>query len=209
VKTYSPPRRGQPPTRLAIVVAVFEKFQQKDVKMEEKIIIAGFGGQGVVLAGNILAQAALASGKQIAAMVSYGVEMRGGAANCTVTISDDEIASPVVDNPTTAIILSQQALEKFEEAVERGGLIILNESLVDRGVKRKDVKVVKVKATDIANELGNVKVANVIMIGAFVKKTGILNINNVIQILPNAFPKNKQDLVEINKKALEKGSELV
>ena len=178
-------------------------------KMEERIIIAGFGGQGVVLAGNILAQAALASGKQIAAMVSYGVEMRGGAANCTVTISDDEIASPVVDNPTTAIILSQQALEKFEEAVERGGLIILNESLVDRGVKRKDVKVVKVKATDIANELGNVKVANVIMVGAFVKKTGILNINKVIQILPNAFPKNKQDLVEINKKALEKGAELV
>jgi len=94
--------------------------------MEQKIMIAGFGGQGVILAGNVLAQAALAENKKVAAMVSYGAEVRGGTANCTVIISDEEIASPVVDNPTIAIILNQPSLDKFEDDVEKNGLIINN-----------------------------------------------------------------------------------
>ncbi|MEA2038118.1 MAG: 2-oxoacid:acceptor oxidoreductase family protein [Nanoarchaeota archaeon] len=177
--------------------------------MEEKIIIAGFGGQGVILAGNALAQSALAEDKEITAMVSYGAEMRGGTATCSITISDNKIASPVVDEPTTLIALNRPSLDKYEGSVAKNGLIVLNESLADRDVKRKDVKVVKVPATEIANELGNVRVANVILLGAFIKKTGILDLDKVVKTLPKSFPKHKQDLADINIKALKKGAELV
>ena len=177
--------------------------------MEQKIMIAGFGGQGVILAGNVLAQAALAENKKVAAMVSYGAEVRGGTANCTVIISDEEIASPVVDNPTIAIILNQPSLDKFENDVVKNGLIVLNSSLAGREVKMKDIQVLKIPATDLANELGNTRVANLILIGAFIKKTNILDLNKVIEILPKSFPKHKQDLIEINKKALMKGAEFV
>ena len=177
--------------------------------MEHKIIIAGFGGQGVVLAGNVLAQTALVENKHVAAMVAYGVEMRGGTANCTVTISDEEIASPVVDSPTTAIILNQQSLNKFEDLIEKDGLLLVNSSLTERGIRRTDIEVIKIPATDIANELGNAKVANLIMVGAFVKKTNLLGLQNVVDTLTKAFPKHKQDLIEINKKALLKGASLV
>lgn len=176
--------------------------------MEQKILIAGFGGQGIILAGNVLAQTALAENKKVAAMVSYGAEMRGGAANCAVIVSDNEIASPVVDNPTTAIILNQPSLDKFENDVAKNGLIVLNSSLVLRDARRKDIEVVKIPATELANELGNVKVANLILIGAFIKKTGLLDLSKALEILPSAFPKHKQDLIEINKKAMVKGAEL-
>ncbi len=176
---------------------------------EEKIIIAGFGGQGVVLAGNVLAQSALIENKNVAAMVSYGAEVRGGTANCTIILSDHEIASPVVENPTIAIILNQPSLDKFEDEVTKNGLIILNSSLVQREVKRKDLQVIKIPATDIANELGNAKVANLVMIGAFIKKTNLLGLNTISENLTNFFPKSKQDLVEVNKQALRKGAELV
>lgn len=177
--------------------------------VEQKIMIAGFGGQGVILAGNVLAQTALVENKNIAAMVSYGAEVRGGTANCTLVISDEEIASPVFDNPDVAILLNQPSLDKFEDDIVKNGLIVLNSSLVLRDVKRKDLDVIKVPATELANELGNKKVANLIMIGAFIKKTKILGIDNAIEILTKAFPKHKQDLIEINKKALLKGAELV
>lgn len=176
---------------------------------EEKIIIAGFGGQGVVLAGNVLAQAALIENKNVAAMVSYGAEVRGGTANCTLIISDHEIASPVVENPTIAIILNQPSLDKFEGEVAKNGLIVLNSSLVQREVKRKDLQVIKIPATGIANELGNAKVANIVLVGAFIKKTNLLSLNTISANLNNFFPKSKQDLVEINKQALRKGAELV
>jgi len=176
--------------------------------MQEKIKIAGFGGQGVVLAANVLAQAAVFEGKNVAAMVSYGVEMRGGTANSTLIISDEEIASPVIDTPNSVIILNQPSLDKFEDKVERNGWLILNESLVKRDVKRKDVRVVKIKATDAANELGNMKVANLVLLGAFIKKTKIVDLDTAIKILPKAFPKHKENLVEINKKALLRGARL-
>jgi len=176
--------------------------------MEQKIMIAGFGGQGIVLAGNILAQTALAENKNVAAMVSYGAEVRGGTANCTIIISNHEIASPVVDNPNIAIILNEPSLDKFENEVEKDGLIVLNSSLAKRDLIRKDVKVLKIPATELADELGNLKVANLILLGAFIKKTNILSLDKVMEILPKSFPNNKQDLVEINKKALQKGAEL-
>lgn len=176
---------------------------------EQKIIIAGFGGQGVILAGNVLAQTALLENKNVAAMVSYGAEVRGGTANCTIILSDHEIASPVVESPTTAIILNEPSLDKFEGAVAKNGLIILNSSLIKRDIKRNDIEVIKIPATDLANELGNVRVANLILLGALIKKTNILNLNKAIETLPKAFPKRKQDLIEINIKALKKGAELI
>jgi len=176
---------------------------------EHKIIISGFGGQGVVLAANVLAQTALAEDKNITAMVSYGAEMRGGTAHCSITIADHEIASPAVDTPTIAIILNQPSLDKFEEKIEKNGLIVINTSLTERDVKRTDIQVIKVPATDIAIELGNIRVANLAILGALIKKTNILDLNKVIEILPKAFPKHKQDLIEINIKALKKGAELV
>jgi len=177
--------------------------------MTEKIIISGFGGQGVVFAANVIAQTAVVEDKKVTAMVSYGAEMRGGTAHCNITISDTEIYSPAFDDPTIAIILNQPSLDKFEDKLGKNGLIFINSSLVERDVKRDDIEAIKVPATDLAIEMGNVKIANLILLGAFIKKTNIVSLDKVLEILPKAFPKNKQDLIEINKEALQKGAELV
>jgi len=176
--------------------------------MIQKIIISGFGGQGVVLAANVLAQTALAENKNVTAMVSYGAEMRGGTAHSIITISDQEIASPVVEEPTATIILNQPSLDKFESKMAKNGLMVLNTSMIETTPKREDLKLVKVPATTLATELGNVRVTNLILLGAFIKKTNIVSLDKVIEILPKAFPKHKQDLIEINKKALQRGAEL-
>jgi len=172
---------------------------------ETKIVIGGFGGQGVVLAGTILARAAMAEDRFVTQMVSYGAEMRGGTANSTVVISDSEIASPVIERPDVAIILNQPALDKFEERIVSGGLVIVNTSLVGREVQREDLDVVKVAATDTANRLGNVRVANIVALGAFVAKTGIVKTASVVGAIEELFSQKKSGLIEINKKALAEG----
>jgi len=172
--------------------------------MEHKIFIAGFGGQGVVLAGNILAEAGLKKGKNVTSIVSYGAEMRGGTANCSLIISDDEILSPVVDKPDISIILNEPSLDKFEKIVKENGLIILNKTLVGRDVKRKDVKVIEIEATKIANEIGNIKTANVVMIGALLKETELFNVWDIEEVFQEMSGKNKA-LFDINKKALLEG----
>ncbi len=171
---------------------------------EKKIIIAGFGGQGVVVAGNVVAQACVYENKNVTAMVSYGAEMRGGTANATVIISDEEIASPVVEKPDIAIILNQPSLDKFEDKIVKNGVVILNSSLVERQVKRKDLKVVKINATEIANQLGNTRIANIVAIGAFVNKTLLLEPQNIEAAIEKVFS-TKKNLVGINKKALREG----
>lgn len=173
--------------------------------IEHKILIAGFGGQGVVLLGNLLGEAALLAGKHVTVMVSYGVEMRGGTANSSVIISDNEIASPIIDKATSAIILNQQSLDRFENKLVENGLIVLNTSLVDRLPIRRDINVIEIKATDIANELGNVKVANMVALGAYIKATSILGKEVVLKTIEKLFSKKAQDMVEINKKAFENG----
>jgi len=175
----------------------------------QKIIIAGFGGQGVVLGANVIAQTAVIEEKNVTAMVSYGAEMRGGTAHCSITISDKEIASPAVENPNSAIILNQPSLDKFEDKITKDGLIVINSSMAKREVERQDLQVIKVPATDIAIELGNARVANLVLIGAFIKKTSLLDLNTILENLHKFFPKNKQDLIEINKEALKKGAGLV
>lgn len=174
---------------------------------EAKIIIAGFGGQGVVLTGNILARAGMAEDKHVTGMVSYGAEMRGGTANSTVVVSDTDIASPFVVNPNIAIILNQPSLDKFEERILPDGLIVINTSLISREVKRSDLEVVKIAATDIANKLGNVRVANIVSLGAFIKKSGLLKTESVTQAIEDLFSSKKAELVEINKKAFQEGAD--
>ena len=173
---------------------------------EMKIIIGGFGGQGVVLAGTVLAKAAMSEDKHVTQMVSYGAEMRGGTANSTVVISDTEIASPVIERPDVAILLNQPSLDKFEERIVSGGLAVINSSLVSREVQRRDLEVVKIEATEIANLLGNVRVANIVALGAFIEKTNLLKTQSVVRSIEELFSGKKAALIEINKKALTKGA---
>ena len=172
---------------------------------EIKIIIGGFGGQGVVSAGTILARAAMAEDRFVTQMVSYGAEMRGGTANSTVVISDSEIASPVIERPDVAILLNQPSLDKFEERIVSGGLAVVNTSMVAREVKRDDLDVVKIDATDTANRLGNVRVANIVALGALVAKTGLVKTASVERAIEEMFSQKKAGLIEINKKALAEG----
>ena len=173
---------------------------------ETKIIIGGFGGQGVVLAGTVLAKAAMFEDKHVTQMVSYGPEMRGGTANSTVVISDSEIASPVIERPDVAIILNQHSLDKFEGLIVGGGLAVINSSLVSREVERRDLEVVKIAATEIANRLGNVRVANIVALGAFIEKTNLLKMQSVERSIEELFSEKKVGLIEINKKALAEGA---
>ena len=173
---------------------------------ETRIVIAGFGGQGIVLTGSVLAQACVIEGKNVTGMVSYGAEMRGGTANSTVVISDEEIASPVVEKPGCGIILNQPSLDKFEGRIVEGGLVILNSSLVDGQVQRSDLEVVNIAATEMADRLGNIRVANIVALGAFVKKSGILKMSSVEQALEHIFTGRKANLIEINKRALAAGA---
>ena len=172
---------------------------------ETKIIIAGFGGQGVVMAANILAHACMIQDLNVTAMVSYGAEIRGGTANSTVVISDKPIASPVIENPDVAIILNQPSLDKFEKKVAGDGLVVINSSLVERDLERQDLNVVQIAATTIAGQLGNVRVANVVSLGAFVRTTALLKAENIEKAIEAVFSGEKSKLVDINKKAFQAG----
>ena len=173
--------------------------------MREELLIACYGGQGVVVAGSLIANSAMEEGLETCGTVSYGVEMRGGTANATVIVSSKKIGSPVVVNPTTVIIMNQESLERFEEAVEENGLVILNTSECKKKVSRKDVKVIEVEATKIAEELGNKKVANIIMVGIYLKDKNILKLETSLKMLKKVLPKASDELIELNKKALLEG----
>jgi len=177
--------------------------------MLEEVIIAGFGGQGVMLMGRLLAYAGMLEGKNVAWMPSYGPEMRGGTANCTVIISSEEIASPVVPYPRSIIVMNKPSLGKFEATVQKDGLIIINESLIDQKVKRDDVRIVRVPANDIANELGNLKVANMVVLGAYLKKSEVVKLESIFKALEKVLSGRNQKLIDLNKKALKQGEELV
>jgi len=170
-----------------------------------KIIIAGFGGQGVVLAGNILARASVMEDKHVTGMVSYGAEMRGGTANSTVIISDKKIASPFVVTPDVAIILNQPSMDKFEPSIIKNGLAVINTSLVSQPGTRDDIDRVSIEASDIANSLGNTRTANIVMLGAFIKKTNLLKPESIIKAIEELFLTKSPVLVEVNIKAFNAG----
>jgi 2-oxoglutarate ferredoxin oxidoreductase subunit gamma len=178
-------------------------------KMQEEIIISGFGGQGALFAGQLLAYAAMDSGYHVSWLPSYGPEMRGGKARCTVIVSDEEIGSPLVRRPGAAIVLNIPSMEAFEPAVKPGGVLVVNSSLVPQKSERTDVRVLYVPASDMAIELGNVRMANVVCLGALVQATGVVSLEAIEQALDDHLPERHRKLLGLNKEALGKGAALV
>ncbi|MCX7680472.1 MAG: 2-oxoacid:acceptor oxidoreductase family protein [Anaerolineae bacterium] len=177
--------------------------------MQEEIIISGFGGQGALFAGQLLAYAAMDQGYHVTWIPSYGPEMRGGKARCTVVISDEEIGSPLVRRPSSAIVLNIPSMEAFEPAVKPGGVLVVNSSLVPQKSERDDIRVFYLPATDIATELGNVRLANVVCLGALVRATGILPLEAVKQALDKHLPERYRTLLALNNQALDRGAACV
>ncbi|MCL6557745.1 MAG: 2-oxoacid:acceptor oxidoreductase family protein [Firmicutes bacterium] len=176
--------------------------------MMEEIYIAGFGGQGALSTGQLLAYAGLMEGKHVSYVPFYGVEKRGGVANCGVTISDQEISSPIVTEPSVLVVMNNPSLERFENAVVPGGLIIINSSLVESQVKRTDVRVIAIKANEEAEALGDSRIANNVILGALLELTGVVSIETTEESLKKVLPKRHHGMIPVNRKALEKGAEL-
>lgn len=174
--------------------------------MDSTFIFAGFGGQGVILAGKLLAQAGTDYGLHVTWLPSYGPEMRGGTANCTMVLSDEPIGSPVVDNPTALIAMNLPSLDRFEKAVLEGGTVVVNSSLISRRVERNDIRALPLALNDIAVSLGNPRVANMVALGAVVKATGIMPLDAVKRAMVKMLRhKDGGKLVEVNERALEAG----
>jgi len=173
-----------------------------------KTIFAGFGGQGVLSMGLNLAQAAMLEGKNVTYLPSYGAEVRGGTANCTVAVSDEEIASPVASSPDFIIAMNQPSLVRFQNQIQSGGVLFINSSLIEAEVSRGDIDIVRVPANSIAEKLGSPRSANMVMMGAFTKKSSIVSVSSVIEGLKSAL-KDKQKLIAINEKALMAGYDLL
>ncbi len=168
-----------------------------------KLMIAGFGGQGVLLIGQMIAYAAVNEGKEVTWMPSYGPEMRGGTANCTVVVSDKRIAAPLITEATAVVAMNAPSLEKFEPMVLPGGDLFVNASQPDCVPTRKDVNIHMVDIQKIADELGNAKVANMVMLGAIVRTTGIVSLESVKDVIKEKMTGKKAALVPLNEKALE------
>lgn len=166
--------------------------------METSIIIAGFGGQGVLLAGQLLAYAGMDAGKNVTWIPSYGPEMRGGTAHCVVIISDDTIGAPIVNRPDIAVVLNQPSYDKYEQLVKPGGLLVVNSSLIDTYPSRDDIDVVQIPANAIAEEWGTPKMMNMAALGALIASRPVLPLEIVKQALIDHLPATKQHLVEAN-----------
>jgi 2-oxoglutarate ferredoxin oxidoreductase subunit gamma len=175
---------------------------------QEEIIISGFGGQGSLFAGQLLSYAAMGQDLHVTWIPSYGPEMRGGKARCTVVVSDQEIGAPLVRRPSAAIVLNIPSMEAFESAVKPGGVLVVNSSMVTDESEREDITVVYVPASDMATELGNVRMANVLCLGALVDATGVVSLEAVERALDNHLPARHRHLLDLNKKALRKGAAL-
>jgi 2-oxoglutarate ferredoxin oxidoreductase subunit gamma len=176
--------------------------------MKEEIICAGFGGQGVVSTGKLLAWAALKDNKFVTYIPSYGAEMRGGTANCSVIISSSEIPSPLIEAPSSLIIMNSASLDKFENKLKKRGFLIINSSLVDKKTKSKDAQVVYIPATKIAEEIGQVRIANMVALGAYIGKSKVVPLSKLEESLSSVFPKAKKELLDVNIEALRKGEKI-
>lgn len=177
--------------------------------MEERIVMAGFGGQGVMAIGQLVTYAGMIEDKNVSWLPSYGPEMRGGTANCSVIVSDEPVGSPVVTDATTAIVMNKPSMDKFENEVVPGGRLFINSSLIDKKAKRDDIDVYYVPANEIADELGNSRVANMVMLGAYLEATNMVKVDSIIEGFTKVFGEKKAHLIPINKEAIEKGAEVV
>lgn len=170
----------------------------------DKIVIAGFGGQGVLSLGQFISYSAMYEGKEVTWLPSYGPEMRGGTANCSVCVGDEPIASPIIAVPDTLIAMNKPSLDKFVDKVKKGGLIIVNSSLITEKIMRDDVRVLYVDANQLAVEAGNAKTANIVVFGAYVKASQTLSKDNAINTISKIFAK-KPKVIPANVKAFEIG----
>lgn len=175
--------------------------------MQTEIILAGFGGQGILFAGQLLTYAGMEAGMEVTWMPSYGPEMRGGTANCTVIIADQPIGAATVKNPRAALVFNLPSLDKYEPLVVPGGVLIANASLMNRELKRKDIIAVMIPANEIAENLGDKRLTNMVMLGALLEKLPILSIEAIEKTLGNHLPSRHKHLLQSNHKALMMGVE--
>lgn len=174
---------------------------------QTEIVIAGFGGQGVLFAGQVLAYAALDSGKEVTWIPSYGPEMRGGTANCTVVISEEEIGSPLVRNPRAVIVLNLPSLDKYEPQVASGGVLVVNTSLINRAPQRTDLVSVLIPANEIAEQIGDKRLLNMVALGAMLALLPVLPLQAIKKSLEAHLPERHRRLLPVNYDALDRGAE--
>jgi 2-oxoglutarate ferredoxin oxidoreductase subunit gamma len=175
--------------------------------MQRDVIMAGFGGQGILLIGKMLAYAGMHEGKEVSWLPSYGPEMRGGTCNCTVVVSDKPVGSPVIRSPRAVVAMNLPSLEKFEPDIRSGGLLLINSSLIDRGAERDDLTVIEVPANEMATELGNPRGANMVALGAYLGATDAVSLEEIENVIRETFAA-KPAVIEVNIEALHKGYEL-
>ena len=178
--------------------------------MRHDLFLSGFGGQGVLLAGNLLSYAAIREGKNVSFFPAYGVEKRGGAAMCTVVIADGEVGSPVVGNPSVSVLLNQLSFEKYLSKVIAGGVCIVNSSLVaTASASRSDVELISIPMNEIANSLGDPRMVNMVAVGAYAEKSGAVTLNSLYEALKDALPERNHRYIPANIKAIEAGADRV
>jgi 2-oxoglutarate ferredoxin oxidoreductase subunit gamma len=177
--------------------------------MHEELIFSGFGGQGALFAGQLMTYAGMDAGWEVTWIPSYGPEMRGGTAHCTVILSDQPIGSPIIRNPTVAVVLNPESMIKYEPRVRPGGLLVSNSTLVRRAATRDDIEAIAVPANELAAELGNVKMANVVLLGAMLAKKEIVPLAAVETVLEEHLKGAKRRFIEPNKRALHRGAAFV
>jgi len=178
--------------------------------MTHQIVIAGFGGQGIMTMGQLLAYAGMLEGKEVSWLPSYGPEMRGGTANCHVIITDEgAVGSPIVTDATAVIVMTRPSLAKFEPLTVPKGHLLINSSLISDKSKREDIEVLYVSANEIADEMGDTRVANMVMLGAYLAKTGAVAAKSIEGALKKAFGEKKADLIPLNMEALKRGADCV
>ncbi len=173
--------------------------------MPEQLIISGFGGQGILFIGQLLGHAATLEGKTVTYLPSYGPEMRGGTANCTVIISDTRIMSPVTANPSAVIVMNLPSLDRFEPNLKTDGLLVINSSMIDRKSHRSDIRTIEIPATHIAEELKNTRLANVVALGRYVRASGVVAPESVVLALPKMLGDDRRELISPNVEAFRAG----
>ena len=177
--------------------------------MESSLVISGFGGQGVLFAGQVLAKVFMLEGLNITWLPAYGAEMRGGTVNCTVSYADDEVASAYIEVPENVVALNLPSFERFEETIKSGGTMLVNSSLVDIKPRRKDIFYKYIPFTEIASKIGDIKTANMAAIGAFLATTPFVKLENAKKVVMETLKNKKSQLIDKNLRALQEGYEFI
>lgn len=177
--------------------------------MEYNMIFSGFGGQGVLLAGQLIAEAGMKNNKNVSWMPSYGPEMRGGVANCSVVVSDDQIGAPIISSPDILVAMNKPSVDAFINKVKPGGYLIYNSSLISEKPIRDDINIIALPANDIASELGVAKVANMPIIGVVLKLVDFFSKDDIAQVMLKKFGESKKSLIDLNLKAIDMGADIV